>query len=302
MELSFIIPTLNEEQGIAQTINRIRDVMDGVSHEIIIVDNGSTDNTRDIASSLADAVFVDSEKTVGGLRNLGASHANGAVLVFNDADVLITKEWLSDLKSTYPKIVSEKIVIGGALDVSDPKNLIHKYWFQPLLNKKKSADVNYVGTGNMVVSKAFFTACKGFDEKLATGEDYDFCIRAKKDEGSIEYHADMKALHEGYPCTFSAFIKREFWHGKGDARSLSAFFSSKVALASFLFVLLHIFIVISLLLHWRSLALVTVVVVVLFAIALSFYRTSARLGLEGRFFHLLLTFGYLYARGSRAIV
>lgn len=98
----------------------------------------------------------------------------------------------------------------------------------------------------MIVTRRFFDELGGFDELLETGEDYDFCARARLAGGSIVLDPQLVVTHEGYPRTLAAFIRREAWHGAGDFTSLPAVLRSKVALATILFVALHLLALISL--------------------------------------------------------
>lgn len=91
MKLSIIIPTLNEEKVLPETITQLRK-LHSMDYEIIISDGLSTDNTLAIARELADIVVVHDGKkrqTIAEGRNLGAQSAHGEFLVFIDADVII---------------------------------------------------------------------------------------------------------------------------------------------------------------------------------------------------------------------
>jgi len=83
MNFSIIIPTLNEEKTIESCLSALQPLRNNC--EIIIVDGGSTDNTRVIARTLADKV-VSSEKGRGRQMNNGARLASGNVLIFLHAD------------------------------------------------------------------------------------------------------------------------------------------------------------------------------------------------------------------------
>jgi len=299
MDISSIIPTFNEEQEIAPTLNSIRESASalGLSHEIIVVDNGSNDLTIEIAKELADLVVLEPTKTIGGMRNTGASFAKGAVLVFNDADVRLTQEWVKKFDSCFRDYLSQAIVVGGALIVPDTRNLIHKYWFKPLLRNKESKGVNYVGTGNMIVRKDLFIENKGFDERLVTGEDYDFCVRMKKNGAIILYDVDLKAIHAGYPIDVKGFFRREFWHGKGDFQTIDTILSSKTALFSIMFILINMFFLIFLALGKYYTSGCVFLVFSLLLLYFSLYKVPSRIGFYGRVFHVGLSFLYLWARG-----
>ncbi len=89
--LSIIIPTLNEERAIEQTLKNLRSIH-SLLYEIIIADTKSTDRTRDIAEKYADTVVVyqgTKKPNAAIIRNLGATVAKGDVLLFQDADVIL---------------------------------------------------------------------------------------------------------------------------------------------------------------------------------------------------------------------
>ena len=94
MSISFIIPAKNEENYIGQTIEHILKQPEDLVKEIIVVDNGSADNTVKIASSYP-KVKVLNEPTRGTniARQKGVDAATGDVLAFIDADNWVTESW-----------------------------------------------------------------------------------------------------------------------------------------------------------------------------------------------------------------
>jgi len=83
--ISVIVPTLNEERGLAATLQRSR--QPGV-HEIIVVDGGSTDATPAIGARLADLVLAAPPGRAAQM-NAGAARATGDILLFLHADTLM---------------------------------------------------------------------------------------------------------------------------------------------------------------------------------------------------------------------
>jgi len=84
MKISVVIPTLNEEQAIGEVVNAVP--ADRV-HEIIVVDNGSTDDTANRASSAGARVIRESRRGYGSACLAGAKAAAGAdIIVFLDGD------------------------------------------------------------------------------------------------------------------------------------------------------------------------------------------------------------------------
>ena len=95
MKLAIIVPALNEEAGLASTLDSLRTAAarlrarpgDGV--EIIVVDNDSEDETAAVARAEGATVVREPLRNIARARNTGARHAAGDVLVFVDADVIV---------------------------------------------------------------------------------------------------------------------------------------------------------------------------------------------------------------------
>ncbi len=95
MNLSIIIPTLNEEAVIENTLKSLVNY----SIEIIVVDGGSSDNTIDISQRFTSHVF--SAPPLRGLQqDRGARYASGDVLLFLHADTLLPKDFITIIEGT----------------------------------------------------------------------------------------------------------------------------------------------------------------------------------------------------------
>lgn len=100
--ISVIVPTYNEEANIAPCLESLcHQTLPRERYEIIVVDGGSTDRTREIAEQYADLVFVQTSKKVGGARNDGAKAAQGEILATTDADCVIPPDWLARIDADF---------------------------------------------------------------------------------------------------------------------------------------------------------------------------------------------------------
>ena len=90
--ISFVIPAYNEERLLGRTISSIHDSTrpTGLAYEVLVVNDASTDRTTDIARSLGAEVIDVQLRHIAAVRNAGARRARGEVLIFVDADTVVT--------------------------------------------------------------------------------------------------------------------------------------------------------------------------------------------------------------------
>jgi GT2 family glycosyltransferase len=232
MRVSFIIPARNEEEFLLKTLTSIRDYAENLKpYEIIVVDHESTDRTRDVAIGMGAQVHVQQGGTIGAARNRGVAFSKGAILIFLDADVMVTKEWGRKIGAVVYKLEHGAISICGSwYGVGRPPAWIERFWFQPLEKRSHS----HVNSGHLVVSRCFFEKLGGFDDRLETGEDYDFSRRAVKLGAALDNDPELAVVHLGYPKTIGSFFKREMWHGRGDWVSVASVLKSPVLVLALL--------------------------------------------------------------------
>jgi glycosyltransferase involved in cell wall biosynthesis len=294
---TFVVPTYNEAELLPQTLQAIQEYVIDISYEIIVVDNGSTDSTLEIAQQLGARVFRDTHRTIGDLRNLGAAHANGNLLVFIDADVVLTKKWVEEFRLlSANNDGNDHLITGSRCDVSIDPGWIEKYWFKPMTEERGG----YINSGHMIIGRKAFFELGGFDEKLITGEDWEFCSRAKRKGFSIVKNPRLHVIHEGYPKNLKAFVSREMWHGVQDFSDLQAVFSSRVALGAMVYWFIGIAGVLLALYNWSSSWLLIVFVLnsTLCLMATLSKRRQYRLSI---FPYFLLFHVYFFARGLSII-
>ncbi len=170
MKLSIIIPAYNEENYLPATLDAIRAALTGDA-EIIVVDNLSTDLTRDIAAARDADVISETERNIGKVRNTGADAASGDVLIFIDADSIVRP-------GVFEKIVeamSDKRCLGGsaAVEYEPIENRLIVVWFMLLwpfvgkLTKMRGGALQFCRPD-------VFRELRGYDTTIYVGEDIDF--------------------------------------------------------------------------------------------------------------------------------
>jgi glycosyltransferase involved in cell wall biosynthesis len=103
------VPTYNEERGIVAFLRQFQEqTLPREAFEVIVVDGGSSDRTRDLAAPLADRVVVQTSPGIGGARNDGARTARGEIVATTDADCRIPRDWLERIVRAFrdPAVVA----------------------------------------------------------------------------------------------------------------------------------------------------------------------------------------------------
>ncbi len=92
--ISFIVPAYNEERLLGRTLRAIDQASRALGEpvEVIVVDDASTDGTAEIARANGARVVSVRRRQIAATRNAGANEAQGALLIFVDADTIVTAE------------------------------------------------------------------------------------------------------------------------------------------------------------------------------------------------------------------
>jgi glycosyltransferase involved in cell wall biosynthesis len=178
--VSVIIPTYNRGWILQEAIDSVLD-QDFSDFELIVVDDGSNDNTREILGAYRDRITVlrQPNRGVSAARNLGINEAAGQLIAFLDSDDL----WLPGKLSTQVGFFEDNAdaVINQTQEIwirngqrVNPKKRHHK--FSGMIFERSLA-LCLVSPSAVMIKKSLFEAVGGFDENLPACEDYDLWLR-----------------------------------------------------------------------------------------------------------------------------
>jgi glycosyltransferase involved in cell wall biosynthesis len=126
-KISVIIPAFNEERFLSKTIAAVkRNDFPMNNCQIIVVNNGSTDRTSEIARNSDVEVIECVRMFVGAARNLGVQKARGEYLAFLDADCIPQTDWL---REGIRSLEVEPCVTGAVYGLPEDAGWIEKTWF-----------------------------------------------------------------------------------------------------------------------------------------------------------------------------
>jgi glycosyltransferase involved in cell wall biosynthesis len=161
---SVIIPAHNEEVYIAKTLK----ALNHPDIETIVVCNGCTDRTEDVARGFKTKIVSLPERGVSNARNKGAEIALGEKLVFLDADIVVAED-------TIQKILDSDCSIGTSKAVPDTHD------FMPTMVMAFKNLLNHFGksTGLIFCDREVFDSVGGFKVHMSKMEDGTFVREAK---------------------------------------------------------------------------------------------------------------------------
>ena len=189
--ISVILPAFNEEKKIAATLEALeRQTYPADRYEIILVDNGSSDQTKEIAAQF-DKVRVIDELSAQGpdpCRNTGIQQAKGDVVAFLDADCRAKGNWLEEgiqiLDEQNADLAGGQVIF----ELSDNPTAAEYYEISNLVtNKETIAKRGVTGGGNLFVRRKVFEAGVTFPRDLPSSGDTYFTAHASRAGFKIVY-------------------------------------------------------------------------------------------------------------------
>lgn len=183
---SIIIPSYNRGHILPQAITSVLNQTYS-NWELIIVDDGSTDNTSIVMNDFIDARINYLKKENGGVcsaRNHGINFSNGEYVVFLDSDDFVSENWL---KHFYEKIIIDSnpdIICSGLERI----NLNYESVFVKTTDHGNGAiGWAVVIPGSFSVKKEFLIETGFFDEKITYGENTELFIRFRSKKPKLSY-------------------------------------------------------------------------------------------------------------------
>ncbi len=218
LDLSIIIPVYNGEKTLNSCLKSIF-ACKKTNYEVILIDDGSTDNTLKIAEKYP-CKIINFEKNKGrsAARNEGIKQSKAKYVLFTDADCIVEKDWQEKaLKSIMELQKKDKNIAAVEGKILSGKGFFNKcdtysgYGYNQ--NNKKRYHRHFC-TANLIADKSKLIEAGLFDEKLITHEDQDLGFRLLEKGYKLYYDPSFSIIHNTSRETLKDFINHHYKWGK----------------------------------------------------------------------------------------
>lgn len=218
MRLSVIIPCYNAEDTLASQLEALANQSWDEPWEVLVVDNGSTDRSREIAHEYQNKFdhyqVVDASEKQGAshARNVGVTLAKAEAVVFCDADDVVAEGWVAAIGRAFEKyefVASrfdfDKLNTNTGQDYISGNQTagLQQLWYPPY--------AYHTGGCGMGVTKRIHQQVQGFDEDLLRLQDTDYCLRIQQLGVKLQFVSDALIYIRNRPSTKGAYFQGRTW-------------------------------------------------------------------------------------------
>lgn len=241
MKISVVICTHNRASSLKRTLASLtRQTLSHDAFEVLVVDNASTDNTKQVVNSCTDisATYIFEAKIgLSRARNTGWRAAQSPYVAFLDDDAEAAPKWLETIIMLFETSNTTPLAVGGTVSLLMSHSSPHwlsselRSYLSELVCTEKRTELNntayYLHGCNMAFSRSTLEYYCGFyegvgrkGESLLSGAEIILQKNIISDGGKILYHPEASVLHHVSAARLLRrwMIKRSFWEGVSSAR------------------------------------------------------------------------------------
>ncbi len=225
VKISVVIPVYNGAATLGACLGALMNqTLQRSLYEVIVVDDGSSDETADIANSFSVRLLRQKNAGAPAARNTGMKIANGYWVAFTDADCVPSRGWLSNLLKAVEQVNGAVQPLGAAGKTLGYNSTTAAARFVDLtagLDAERSLAhprFPWAPSANLMYRKNAVLEIGGYDERYVTYDACDLHTRLRKvDLGAFVFEPRAIVLHR-HRAGWRAYVKQQFSYGIGYAQ------------------------------------------------------------------------------------
>lgn len=225
--VSVIVPAYNAAPTLAICLEALhRQTLPRSAYEIIVVDDGSQDETVSIASCCETRVYSQPNAGPAAARNRGAELASTNILLFTDADCEPAPDWIEQMIAPFedPTVVGVKGVYGGTRQPELVARFVQQEYADRYDRMPPYGSIDFVDTYAAGYRRDIFLQAGGFDTSFASAsvEDQELSFRLASAGHRLVFVPRGRVFHI-HDRTVGEYVRRKFWIGYWKVRVMRAF-------------------------------------------------------------------------------
>jgi len=223
-----VVPTLGRHAQLSRCLSALRLQRGCRPFNVVVVHNHDGDmGSASYDTSAGDGVSIEHisepHTSVGRARNAGSTAALTPWVLYTDDDCVVPPSWV-DERHSYVSRHPEAACVGGL--ISEPSgpgcinSFMHRlnYMGSAETMKVRPGNIPSMGCGNLAVRRAALLELGGFNEQIASGEDYEMLVRLRRAGCILALDPTSSPVKHMHVTGLGRFVRRYLWYGRGVAQ------------------------------------------------------------------------------------
>lgn len=216
MKCSLVIPAYNAARTIENCLrSAFEQTLPMELYEVIVVDDGSKDDTARIAQRFPVRLIQQSNSGPAVARNAGAHLATGDILIFTDSDCELDREFLRNMLAPFER--GDVVGVQGAYRTKQ-EQFMARFGQVEIETRYQQFSrhqyIDFIGTYAAAYRRNVFVGYGGFDTHfpLASGEDTEFSYKLQEDGHKLVFNPEAFVYHQ-HPISLKHYLRVKFYRG-----------------------------------------------------------------------------------------